>query len=111
MLSKERIEALCEDGMYAGVNGDQEEWAKLKELALRALQPEAIRNEWIPVSERMPEQLGHYLGWDAGHGATTAFFADGRWMDCFGYEDSPITHWMQLPDSPHAARSEDKEAK
>lgn len=42
-LSKERIEALCTDGMYAGVNGDQDEWAELQALALKALQPEARR--------------------------------------------------------------------
>lgn len=39
-LSKERIEALCTDGMYAGRFGDQAEWNELRELAIKALAPE-----------------------------------------------------------------------
>lgn len=47
MLSKERIEALCTDGMYAGVNGDQAEWAELQALAIKALAPE--ETAWKPI--------------------------------------------------------------
>jgi hypothetical protein len=60
-------------------------------------------HNWISVQDRQPEKVGHYLGWDAGHGASTAFFNEGRWQDCFGWEDAPITHWMPLPPMPSTA--------
>lgn len=62
MLSKERIEALCTDGMYAGVNGDQAEWDELRDLAIRALRPEeealrkdAERYRWL--KHYMPDRI------------------------------------------------------
>lgn len=61
---------------------------------------------WIKVEDRRPGQSGHYLGWDAGHGASTVFFSDDRWKDCFGWWDAPITHWMPLPAGPFATNCE-----
>ena len=53
-LTKERIEALCTDGLYAAVSGDQQEWDELRELALNGLErsPEATaqkaaRYDWL----------------------------------------------------------------
>lgn len=79
MLSKERIEALCTDGMYAGVNGDQAEWNELRDLALRALHPEEGRSlnqlakelaeiaSWIPESPAHRRLLNLSLGLTKAH--------------------------------------------
>lgn len=64
---------------------------------------EQAESQWVPVSERLPDGEGHYLGWDAGHGSGTVSYEDGKWTDCFGYQDAPITHWMPLPPAPEAA--------
>ena len=97
MLSKERIEALCEDGMYAGVNGDQEEWAKLKELALRALQPEA--GTIGPLN--LPEPPVGFV--------YVCQLCGSQYGDKCGWPNGCPTGMAGL--SPSAARSEDKETK
>jgi len=60
------------------------------------------REEWRPVSE-IPPDIGNYIGYDAGHGACTAFFDGVKWEDCFGFHAAPITHWMLLPAPPKSA--------
>ena len=77
------------------------------------------QTNWIPVTERLPEEDGQYLitvkykpeadyeNIYAEHGEWT----DGRWdMFCFGHcgEVESIVAWMPLPE-PYKAESEDKE--
>jgi hypothetical protein len=56
-------------------------------------------SEWIPVATP-PKEAGHYIAFDAGHGSCTAFYEDGKWTDCFGYHDAPVTHWKHLEEPP-----------
>lgn len=52
-------------------------------------------DRWIPVSERLPEQPGHYLACSIhGHVHLTGFHA-GR----FG-SSRELTHWRELPPGP-----------
>jgi hypothetical protein len=56
--------------------------------------------EWIPVSERLPEDSGYYL----------VHHKDGFVSERYFYEDAPeifaqvrncpVTHWMPLPAAP-----------
>lgn len=59
--------------------------------------------EWIPVTERLPESGKESvliaLRWgEVGIG----WCEDGRWRSEFvnEYEEGEVTHWMPLPDAP-----------
>jgi hypothetical protein len=64
--------------------------------------------DWIPCSERLPEEKGLVLTWDGksvdvgtfGLGAWSA--AGKSWWNREGYEADDITHWMplDLPEPP-----------
>ncbi len=86
----------------------------------------AREREWIPVSERLPDEdelvlVCVWCEWDDHDGVTQ------RWQevheatlyksplqliavtaDAQEYENGEITHWMPLPDLPEAALSESK---
>ena len=54
-------------------------------------------NQWIPCSERLPEQSGAYIAYftfkDGTHAIDIAYINTGC---CLG----SITHWMPLPEPP-----------
>lgn len=67
----------------------------------------AVR-EWIPVSERLPEEdqevlcyMGNFIGTLMD---VYTYKGDNKWEDTYGnwnYTDiEGITHWMQLPQPP-----------
>jgi len=62
--------------------------------------------EWIPCSERMPEDGEHVIVFHPGDGVMqiTFFFAYGKWWDAAeddsGRAKSYFTHWMPLPAPP-----------
>ena len=62
--------------------------------------------EWIKISERLPEDIGHYLVYykecDIGCIAWSFYNSLGQWASSYNtfYED--ITHWMPLPEPPKA---------
>lgn len=57
-------------------------------------------NEWIRISDKLPETVGQYLGY--GMGIIMVDFRDGRWKNHYGQTlfDVSITHWMPLPEPP-----------
>jgi len=69
--------------------------------ALAKARLEALQSQWIPCSERLPEDTGNYLVWQKGSGES---FADVSWFSgdsefgCKFYYD--ISHWMPLPTPP-----------
>ena len=87
---------------------------------LPPMNPQAKTGQWIPVSERMPEEDGQYLitvkykhvndSYEdvyAEHGE----WYDGRWdMFCFGHcgEVEEIIAWMPLPAPYEPQESEDE---
>ena len=57
----------------------------------------ALREQvrWIPVSERLPEKDGAYIGWDGT--LYVGFTWDERFSVMF---PNTVTHWMPLPLPP-----------
>jgi hypothetical protein len=63
---------------------------------------------WVPVGERLPEDLRRVMVMAPGlYGAQVAWLLNGKWHDGIGYPDDAIdcrvTHWQPLPPGPEAA--------
>ena len=58
--------------------------------------------KWIPVSERLPEELKNVLAYtDVGSFVETAHWTGYRWEKTWDFEDLyGVTHWMPLPEPP-----------
>lgn len=71
-----------------------------------------LRNPWISVEERLPEDNKTVLVWFGGY-YTVAVLRDNEWWNCTGYQtgggwsaldkipdiaSSYITHWMPIPE-------------
>ena len=60
--------------------------------------------EWIPCSERLPEERSEAVLATAYDGISTAiyvfYYENGRWKDIDGYnvDAAEITAWMPMPD-------------
>lgn len=75
----------------------------INEDTIQAGNPPVIP-EWIPVSERMPENDGAYLCWDNRY-VTTYAFIFGAWQ-ANQFIAKNITHWMPLPAAPQEVKGE-----
>ena len=92
----------CSLNYERGNMGEQKEWLR---MAIKALE----QTQWIPISERLPEEDGQYLITvkykhvnDSYEDVYTEHgeWYDGRWdMFCFGHcgEVEEIIAWMPLP--------------
>ena len=58
--------------------------------------------EWIPVTERLPENKGNYLGFTGSTSMVGYYKGNGMWWiwlkDIEG--ENLFTHWMPLPEPP-----------
>jgi hypothetical protein len=64
---------------------------------------------WIKVSERLPEEVGTYIGFAKVKGGTikTLFYFDWTEFQFVVPEVLPtgtfqVTHWLQLPEDPES---------
>lgn len=64
--------------------------------------------QWIPVSERLPEEGQEVLAWNNGgqcekpwQGHVLCVYRNGEWRESQESDLYPgITHWMPLPEPP-----------
>ena len=64
--------------------------------------------EWIPVTERLPEDgsdVFAYLKYEVGGRIAAANYDKGTWQDCvmgglYRTEEGVVTHWMPIPQPP-----------
>ena len=55
---------------------------------------------WIPVSERLPEKDGIYMTFNKKKEYGFHFFQMGKSMWPAIWEEDQVTHWMPLPEPP-----------
>ncbi len=56
---------------------------------------------WIPVTEKLPEKDGTYIGWCGKEN----FYAEFTFSQCWTISiDKRITHWMPLPQPPQEVK-------
>jgi hypothetical protein len=55
--------------------------------------------EWIPVTERLPEDASTVLAVDSD-GTTSSAYYVGRWHSGGDLDEDAVTNWMPLPEAP-----------
>jgi hypothetical protein len=104
--------------LEALVNVSEGLYERIYEQAARIAELEAERR-WIPVSERLPETDGQYIGYTNTGLVGTHWLVDGHFVVTYSCEqnwlttptswilesasggDVYVTHWMPLPESPN----------
>lgn len=85
--------------------------AVIKELKqLPSAQPEQKKGEWIPVTERLPEEYTRVIGFMTWKAMTAIEYQNGMWYSIDHLEplpDEAVTHWMPLPEPPTIIEAEE----
>lgn len=110
-IKKGLVEAVAEM-FWATKDGDDNDMRRACGMAHTSMadalayiqQLEARVPRWIPVEERLPEELTDVLT-KCGHGAAwfygLAHLFEGKWkVDGIGGSVDIVTHWMPLPEPP-----------
>ena len=90
-------EKVCVEDVDGNIGGERVRQAY--DMAIEALQ-----DDWIPVSERLPEKNGNYIVSLEDAVDTYARFFNGKWfMPLFGsiareYGEYEVIAWMPLPE-------------
>lgn len=74
--------------------------AKYETHVAPTISPESLRPQWIPVTERLPEEKQRVLVRCKTVGTTVGWRLWGEWMTDLGDGGSEVTHWMHLPEPP-----------
>lgn len=105
----EEIKELEEKLKYADESiADADKW-----IAKYKLELDQLRNPWISVKDRLPDDNKTVLLWFGGYYAV-AVMRNGKWWHCTGWQTDGgwsaldeisdiatmyITHWMPIPDT------------
>lgn len=91
MNVREKLVELIESARYWGSDTSQE-------IADHLIANGVTVQEWIPVTDRLPETDGYFLCWNDFHGCIVGhFWAKGKY---FISKAASVTHWMPLPEPP-----------
>lgn len=82
-----------------------EEMMEVRDMAISALRQQEER-QWIPVTERLPEEKQRVLVRCKTVGTTVGWRLWGEWMTDLGDGGSEVNHWLPLPE-PYTAKVED----
>ena len=55
----------------------------------------AIRPQWVPVYDRLPDEFYDVFAWD-GDRLRLAYRCDGRWVRNDGFILRDVTHWHEI---------------
>lgn len=69
---------------------------------LERLRGQVAEERWIPVSERLPEEGQHVIGWQ-GQGIEMVYLANGVFWDLYSPYPIEVTHWQPRPAPPQAS--------
>lgn len=76
----------------------------LKEKMPSPFAPRSENRTWIPVSERLPDEKGHYLtvvkGVLDGYIVRSQLYKPNAHKAFSGWIHNPVTHWQPLPEAP-----------
>lgn len=79
-----------------------------KELSALEAENKRLRDQWIPVEERLPDNDQRILFYSQGGDTINGMYRDELWFFDTGreYENSPVTHWMPLPEPPNGGNND-----
>jgi len=107
-----QINALYDDLTEKEKDSDREQvdkfWPLIEELSAKILEQseeiKALKNPWIPCSDRLPEDITEYLCRHQNmrpHGMLSKMFWHGEdievWTHDYDDSDFEVTHWMPIP--------------
>ena len=79
----------------------EEEERHMEDLADYLIANGVTVQQWIPVSERLPEYEEPVMGWDAElRDMGIVNFIYGKFLDIIDMSETNVTHWMPLPEPP-----------
>lgn len=59
-----------------------------------------VANNWVPVTERLPELGGYYLVSHKSGFISERLYYEGAGELFKNFKRDPVTHWMPLPERP-----------
>ena len=97
---REKLIELLMD-MPFGNSTYEEEERHMEDLADYLIANGVTVQQWIPVSERLPEYEEPVMGWDAElRDMGIVNFIYGKFLDIIDMSETNVTHWMPLPEPP-----------
>ena len=64
------------------------------------IDPESLRPQWIPVTERLPKEHQPVLFCRKGGNVDAGCRIESGWWKSYGIKVKSVTHWMPLPKPP-----------
>lgn len=103
MTAEQKLIEAAENAAKNKYNKDYDVFAAKMNMFIDGAKSQAAKEwhqQWIPVSERKPENTTYVLCYGKGNRRFTALYKDGVFIDYEGEESEYVTHWVSLLPSP-----------